>query len=97
LRSAGADEGKLAQLDPDLEGEERQWDLRRGQADFGQGSGKAKAVQQAEAGGDRPRGSLRQRPPALAHAGELDREEIDAERDGGLDRGLRHVDHSQRS
>jgi hypothetical protein len=40
----GTDEGELAQLDADVEGEERQGDLRHWQADFGQGSGKAEAV-----------------------------------------------------
>jgi hypothetical protein len=71
----GADEGELAQLDADVEGEERQRDLRRGQADFGQGSGKAQAVQQTETGGDRPGGPLRQRSLAFVRAGELDRED----------------------
>ena len=46
--------GEPADLDPDVEGEEREWNVVRRQPDLGQGAGQPQPVQQAEGGGETP-------------------------------------------
>ena len=94
-------ERQLAQLDPDVERQQRQRDVRLGQPHLGQRPGEAQPVQRPE--GERhpprpqavvvgapicPRLFPRQQPGLARH-------QHDAEGDGRLDRRLRHPHHAQ--
>jgi hypothetical protein len=61
------------------------------QSDFSQRASKTEAMQKAEAESDEPRPARRERRHPAPGVRDLDGDQHDAERDGGLDRRARYV------
>ncbi len=88
-------EQQLARLDAEVEEQQRQRNLGRGQTDLAERARKAQAVQQAEGEGDQPGEPVGEAEPTVAAAQDLGAEEDDAERDQRIDRPRRHVEHAE--
>ena len=95
-RQEGADEDQLADLDTDVEHEQRGRNGGLRQADLLQRAGEAEAVQQAETEGDDPGRARGQAGPAVQAVQDLHRDEGDRQRDDGLDRRAGHLHPAER-
>ena len=90
------DETELAELDANVEADQRQWKLSVWQAGAGQGTGEAEAVQQPKRKRDHPRVADREARLAAPAANNLGPQEEDAQRDRSVQRNHRHFRVSER-
>src|SRR5262249_9111901 len=92
----GGHEGELAELDADVEGEERERKIVLGETDLAESAREAESVEQAEDEGHEPGKAAQQVRRRVGATGELDREDEDAPRDEDLDLRLRELREAER-
>src|SRR4051812_27710286 len=91
----GRDEHQLANLDADVEEQQRNRDRRLRQADFRERAGETESVHRPERERHHPRPACGDPGPATVHLDDLARDKENAQRDAGLDRWLRDVDPAE--